>query len=176
MRHSGKVKYRRQYLWSIVFTDPDFGVLHDISIHQYTIPIVRFNNKSWINNRLKSVNPQDYHAVQKTLRYLYEDNASMNLPRNHFKIAEKYLDTAEKIVARWLITRTNGSERKNYGPFAGIEAKESRYRCRNCSSSDVRVLYLDHVAGRKSDKKEFRCLCANCHMIKSRESDWQRAE
>lgn len=143
---------------------------------KYQIPLNRFNNPRWIEKRLKNVNIHDYHAIQKIFRYLYQDDASMNLSRVILKKAEKYLDKAEKIVARWLITRTNGRVRKNYGPIAGKEARKSRYRCRDCGFPDVRALELDHVGGRKNAVKRFRCLCANCHMIVSRKRDWQRPQ
>jgi hypothetical protein len=106
------------------------------------------------------------------LKYLYMDDGPVNLPRGRLKITKPYLDDAERILIQWLQTRTNGSERKNYGKDALCAARRSRYCCERCGFADVRALNLDHVEGRVADAS-FACLCANCHAIKSRENDWK---
>ena len=137
------------------------------------IPLDRFNNEQWITGRLNQT-PVDFRkSLAAILKYLYIDGGPTNLPRTAFKKAEHLLDSAEKVVTRWKITRTNGSERKNYGPAAGVEARDARYRCRTCGMPDTRVLDLDHTHGRKANaNKKFTCLCVLCHRIKSRENDW----
>jgi hypothetical protein len=95
----------------------------------------------------------------------------VNLPRERLLRAERHLEAAERIVIRWLYTRTNGNLRSSYGASALRAARASRYRCQECNFGDVRVLNLDHVNGRVAGSP-FACLCANCHTIKSRKSDW----
>ena len=131
----------------------------------------RFNNEAYLNERLAAATPSDRGKLRTALTYLYWDNGPINLERDRRKIAEPYLDEAECLLVRWLSTRTNGSERKNYGKAALIAARSSRYRCATCGFPDVRALHLDHVKGRKVETP-FACLCANCHTIKSRKSDW----
>jgi hypothetical protein len=138
---------------------------------QTTIDLKRFNNNAYIEERVIAADLADRGSVKTALRYLYLDDGPINLPRDRQKIAEKYLEDAERILIRWLATRTNGSERKNYGSRALITARSTRYRCQQCGFSDVRCLNLDHIDGRV-DGTEFACLCANCHTIKSRQKDW----
>jgi hypothetical protein len=95
----------------------------------------------------------------------------VNLPRERLLVAEPHLQAAERVVIRWLYTRTNGNLRSSYGASALRAARDSRYRCEACNFGDVRVLNLDHVNGHVANSP-FACLCANCHTIKSRESDW----
>ena len=135
------------------------------------IDLERFNNKPYIEERVLVADPADRGSLKTALSYLYIDGGPINLPRDRQKLAEKYLEEAEKILIRWLATRTNGSERKNYGSRALIAARSTRYRCQQCGFSDVRCLNLDHIDGRV-DGTEFACLCANCHTIKSRQKDW----
>jgi hypothetical protein len=120
---------------------------------------------------LASVRASDRGALLTALKYLYMDSGPINLPRDRLKIAKPYLDDAERAVIEWLKTRTNGSERRNYGKGALIAARRSRYRCERCGFADVRTLNLDHVEGREI-ATPFACLCANCHTIKSRQEDW----
>ena len=95
----------------------------------------------------------------------------MNLPRERLKMAELFVEPHERLLLRWLYTRTNGNLRSTYGAKALIAARTSRYRCCRCGFADVRALHIDHIDGRTTDT-ECSCLCANCHNIKSREKDW----
>jgi hypothetical protein len=131
----------------------------------------RFNHIEHIVLRTAAVPVADRGSLQTALSYLYRDDGPLNLPRDRLLVAEPYLEVAERLVIRWLYTRTNGSLRSTYGAGALRAARASRYRCEVCNFADVRVLNLDHVNGRISGTP-FACLCANCHTIKSRESDW----
>lgn len=131
----------------------------------------RFNNNGHIESRLAAVRTEEQGALRTALGYLYLDDGPINLPRPRLLSAESHLDATERIVIRWLYTRTNGSLRSEYGADALRAARGSRYRCETCGFADVRVLNLDHVNGRTVGTP-FACLCANCHTIKSREKDW----
>jgi len=137
----------------------------------FVVPEVRFNNKDYIEKRIINADYIDRGYLRTVLKYLYLTDGPINLPRERFKKAEKYLDQAEMILARWLITRTNGSLRAEYGKESLISARNAHYRCQICGFPDVRVLHIDHVNGRVFGSN-FACLCANCHNIKSREKDW----
>lgn len=140
-----------------------------------TIPLVidaeSFNNSSLIEARVVGVGASAQGALRTALCFLYQDDGPLNLPRQRLVLAEEFLDEAERIVIRWLYTRTNGSLRKTYGSAALVAARVSRYRCEVCGFPDVRVLNIDHVDGRVVGTA-FACLCANCHAIKSRKHDW----
>ena len=144
--------------------------MSNLTIHM-TIDPMRFNNDVYVNERVLAAESKDQGSLRSALTYLYIDTGPINLPRNRQKIAEKYLEEAEKILIRWLVIRTNGSERKNYGSRALVAARSARYRCERCGFSDIRCLNLDNMDGRVYGT-EFACLCANCHTIKSREKDW----
>jgi len=137
-----------------------------------TIPNSRFNDLSYVESRVEAAATEHQGSLRTALTYLYCFGGPINLPRKRLLASEQYLDRAERIVVRWLYTRTNGSERKNYGANALIAARTAHYQCQVCDFADVRVLNLDHVNGRSSDSDEFACLCANCHTIKSRLHDW----
>jgi hypothetical protein len=137
-----------------------------------TVDHSRFNNEAYIWSRVSSAAPPDRGSLQTALKYLYMDNGPINLPRDRLKTTKPYLDDAERVVIQWLQTRTNGSERRNFGSPALIAARRSRYRCEHCGFADVRTLNLDHVEGRIVGAS-FACLCANCHTIKSRQKDWK---
>lgn len=137
----------------------------------YLIPMDRFDNEEYIKGRVSAVKAEAMGSLRTTLTYLYLTAGPINLPRGRLKISEPFLEPAELILVRWLQTRTNGSERKNYGADALRSARCQRYRCEHCGHADIRVLHLDHIKGRKSEGG-FACLCANCHMIKSRQHDW----
>lgn len=139
---------------------------------ELTIDRDRFGNVELIESRVAALHADERGSFRTALSYLYLPDGPINLPRDRLLIAEQYLDDAERIVIRWLYTRTNGSERKNYGRNALIAARAAQYRYESCGFDDVRVLNLDHVHGRVSDLDEFACLCANCHTIKSRAHDW----
>lgn len=140
----------------------------------YLIPMDRFDNPQFIAERLAKVSSDVAGALKTTLTYLYSSNGPINLPRLRLKASEPHLEPAEITLARWLQTRTNGSERKNYGKAALLAARRQRYRCEHCGHADIRVLHLDHVKGH-ANHDEFACLCANCHMLKSRRFDWAGA-
>jgi hypothetical protein len=137
---------------------------------EYLIPMERFDSADYIETRV-SDEPLVAGLLRTTLRYLYLSDGPINLPRDRLKASKPFLEPAELVLACWLHTRTNGSERKNYGAPALRAARRQRYRCEHCGHADVRVLHLDHIEGRKR-QGDFACLCANCHMLKSRERDW----
>ena len=137
----------------------------------FLIPIDRFDSLAYVENRLTGLDSSAVGAMRTTLRYLYMTDGPINLPRDRLKIAEPFLEPAELIVARWLYTRTNGSERNRYGAAALQAARKQRYRCEHCGHADVRVLNLDHNEGR-NNREVFACLCTNCHTLKSRAQDW----
>lgn len=135
----------------------------------FSIPTGRFDNPSYIQKRVQAA-PDNKRELLRVLRYLYISDGPVNLQKKVLQAAEKHLEPQERIVARWLQTRTNGNQRKDYGRKALAEARAARYRCRRCGYKDVRALHLDHVYGKQ--KKVFACQCANCHNIKSRKFDW----
>jgi len=148
-------------------------VEHRIEVpNEFVIPSERFNSPSFIQGRVDAAPSAVQGSLKTALRYLYETQGPTNLPRDRKRVAEPYLEEREKIVARQLYTRTNGSERKNYGKDALHAARTAQYRCADCGFPDVRCLHLDHVEGRKGSLSTFRVLCANCHQIKSRKKDW----
>lgn len=137
----------------------------------FIIPLERFDNPDYITDRLAAT-PESVRGVLRTaLSYLYLSSGPINLPRHRLKLAERHLEPRERVLARWLQTRTNGSLRSTYGARALKAARSERYRCAECGFADVRALHLDHVDGRTVET-EIACLCANCHNIKSREHDW----
>lgn len=131
----------------------------------------RFNDDEYIESRALAVPVPDRGSLRTALSYLYKDHGPVNLPRDRLRIAEPHLEAAERLIIRWLYTRTNGNLRSSYGAAALRAARTSRYRCEVCEFTDVRVLNLDHVNGRVAGTP-FACLCANCHTIKSRARDW----
>lgn len=137
----------------------------------FEIDTSRFNNEAYLAGRIAQAQDADKGSLSTALKYLYTDQGPLNLPRARLKQAEPYLDAAERVVVRWLATRTNGSGRGDYGKEALRAARASRYRCSRCDFADVRALNLDHVDGRTAGTT-FACLCANCHSIKSRKMDW----
>lgn len=130
-----------------------------------------FNNDAWIEARVAAVDDRVHGALRTTLKYLYKDDGPINLPRDRMKAAEPYLSEAERIISRWLYTRTNGSLHATYGADALRAARTSRYRCQVCGFADARALNIDHVDGHIASTA-FACLCANCHTIKSRKCNW----
>ncbi len=141
-------------------------------ISAFLFPTDRFDNIDEIEKRVVDLEPAVAGSLRTTLRYLYLiADGPINLPRDRMLKAIPSLDAAERVLVRWLYTRTNGSERNRYGSAALLAARTQRYRCEHCGHADVRVLTLDHVEGRRN-REQFACLCANCHMLKSRERDW----
>jgi hypothetical protein len=135
----------------------------------YVIDTKWFDNLAAIGKRASAA-PELVGKLRTTLGYLYLDGGPKNLPRATLRACVHLLTPAEKVVTLWLQSRTNGHLRRNYGHASALAAKRARYRCEGCGFADVRALNLDHVDGRGS--KAFRCLCANCHAIKSRAHDW----
>ena len=140
-------------------------------ISPFLIPIDRFDNPKYIDTRVAAVDATVAGSVRSALKYLYLTDGPINLPRARMLKALPSLDPAERVVVRWLYTRTNGSERKPYGAAALRAARRQRYRCEHCGHADVRVLNLDHIEGRHN-RELFACLCTNCHTLKSRDQDW----
>ena len=140
-------------------------------VNAFVIDVVRFNDAKFIETRVANVASAEQGSLRTALGYLYLDNGPVNLPRDRLLASESHLEDAERLVIRWLYTRTNGSLRSKYGSAALLAARSSRYRCQDCSFDDVRVLNLDHVNGLVAGTP-FACLCANCHTIKSRVNDW----
>jgi hypothetical protein len=135
----------------------------------------RFDDHGYIESRIAIVPDGDRGSLRTALSYLYKEDGPVNLPRDRLLAAEPYLDDAERLVIRWLYTRTNGNLRSTYGAGALRAARASRYRCEVCGFADVRVLNLDHVHGHVAGTP-IACLCANCHTIKSRKRDWTGEE
>jgi|GEM_PF-2133564 len=147
----------------------------EISIDkQFVISLTRFDNVAYIERRVSEKSKGIQGSLKTTLSYLYLADGPFNLPKDRFDVAFDHLEPAERIVASWLYTRTNGNLRSKYGRKALLAARSSRYRCEHCSFPDVRALNLDHVQGGVADTS-FACLCANCHTIKSRKHDWTGA-
>jgi hypothetical protein len=138
---------------------------------EFLIPMIRFDNEIFVETRISSAPKKIAGLLKTTLKFLYFMEGPKNLPRTRLLAAEPFLEPAEVVLTRWLYTRTNGSERKDYGAQALQAARRQRYRCEHCGHADVRVFQLDHVSGRKGPS-EFSCLCANCHVLKSRGHDW----
>ena len=139
---------------------------------EFVIDAARFDDEAYIEARVQQVPAPVHGPMRTTMLYLYRTDGPTNLRPERFKAAEPYLQPAERIVARWLRTRTNGKLRKDYGTRSLRCARVARYRCSACGYPDVRALNLDHVEGRRSEHSTFTCLCANCHSIKSRGVDW----
>jgi hypothetical protein len=99
----------------------------------------RFNDDAYIEARAAAAPAGDGGSLRTALSYLYKDDGPVNLPRERLLSASPHLDDAERVVMRWLYTRTNGSERKNYGAKALLAARRARYRCEACGFPDVRV-------------------------------------
>ena len=138
---------------------------------KWIIPSERFNNRSYIEERVSSVPKVHQILFRAVLDYLYNENGTTNMANNKNHIIELYLEDAEKLLARWLKARTNGSYKGKYGYKALLSARNAKYRCSVCGYPDVRVLELDHIE-KDNPNTDFACLCANCHNIKSRDKDW----
>lgn len=130
-----------------------------------------FDNPQFIDDRLAIVPAKDRGCLRSLFRYIYSNEGPRNMQKARYSPVRHHLEPAEKIVAQWLRTRTNGRHRKSYGHAALRCARAARFRCQVCGFPEVRTLHLDHVEG-KIAGATFACLCANCHNIKSRKSDW----
>lgn len=135
------------------------------------VPLERFDNQELLEARVAAAPPAVQGSLRTVLTYLYQSDGPKNLPSDRLALARAQLEPAEWIAAKWLQTRTNGSEKKNYGHGVLKAARAARLRCQACGFSDVRALNMDHVEGRV-EGATFACLCANCHAIKSRAFDW----
>lgn len=112
----------------------------------FIIPLTRFNDLNYIEKRVQLATEIDRGALRTNLKYLYIYlMAPVNLPRSRFKVSKNYLEEREIVLTRWLITRTNGKLRLEYGKEALICARKARYRCEKCGLPDIRTLHLDHV-------------------------------
>lgn len=138
---------------------------------EYVVPDTLFDREDLISDRVLAAPMKGRSALRKTLRYLYLPEGPTNLTRDDLKAAIPHLAVAERKVAKWLQVRTNGSLRSTYGKDSLLAARRAKHRCEQCGFPDVRVLNLDHVDG-KTKGTAFRCLCANCHHIKSCQKDW----
>lgn len=148
------------------------NVEHTIQVSdKFIIDERRFEDADQIEQRVGEAEEKDKGSLRTALKYLYMIDGPVNLPRVRLKTAESYLTVAERLVARYLYTRSNGRLRKTYGAKSLIAARSAKYRCAVCGTPDVRVMNLDHVDKDDPDT-EFALLCANCHAIKSREQDW----
>ena len=109
----------------------------------FSIEPDRFDDSEYIESRVAQASDEDQGKLRTALRYLYLTDGPVNLPRDRLLASEPYFDEAEAVLARWLYTRTNGSERRNYGQEALKAARNARYRCETCGFADVRCLNLD---------------------------------
>lgn len=134
---------------------------------EWILPEERFDNASLIETRAEAHPPEQRPAFRRAMRYLYMADGAKNLSRDQMLACLPTLEPREKRAIRWIYTRTNGSERKNYGPDSIVAMRKARFRCQRCRFPDVRTLQVDHVTGRKVKPFVFQCLCANCHSIET---------
>lgn len=150
--------------------------------NDFVIDVEQIKNQELLQKRIDGVEKKFKNELCKILRYLYSDNAKGTLSKGvHFKhVSSHHLSKAEKKILSWFYTRTNGRLKKSYGPNSIICVKHANFRCCWCQNPDVRVLQIDHVTGRKDESGspkriffpwDFQCLCANCHTIKTVESN-----
>lgn len=132
----------------------------------WILPLARFNDNAEIERRLSEAPPHKRGGLGNALRYLYVDDGPVNLQLPRFREAEPFLEPVELRAVRWMRTRTNGNGRRIYGTASIVAARTARFRCEDCGHADVRTLQIDHVDGRHGESA-LRCLCANCHQIKS---------
>jgi hypothetical protein len=122
-----------------------------------SIDIGRFNSSGIIDDRVALVPISDRGALQTALKCPYSEDGPANLPRSRLLRSEPYWEPAERLIIRWLYTRTNGSLRSSYGVCALRAARTSIHRCQDCGFADVRVLNLDHVDGRIAERRSPAC-------------------
>lgn len=138
---------------------------------EFAVPQDRFDSRSYLETRVLAAPAAVQGPLRTTLSYLYFTDGPLNMPRDRMKLAEPHLEPRERLLVRWLFTRTNGRHRATYGARALKAARRAHYRCQQCGFPDVRALHIDHVSGHVAETA-FACLCANCHNIKSRQHDW----
>jgi hypothetical protein len=134
---------------------------------EWILPEERFDNAALIDVRARNHDPTKRAAFSRAMRFLYMSNGAKNLSRDQMLACLPTLEAREKRAIRWIYTRTNGSERKNYGPDSIVAMRKAKFRCQRCGFPDVRTLQVDHVTGRKAKPFVFQCLCANCHSIET---------
>ena len=137
---------------------------------EFCVPMEHLNNTELIKARVKRAPTKSQSALRHVLSYLYLDDGPINLTNVQYREAKPYLACYEILLSCYLKSRTNGSERREYGKPALRQMRKVGYRCECCGLQDVRVLTLDHVHGKS--KSVFLVLCSNCHYIKSRKYDW----
>jgi len=76
--------------------------------NEFCIPHWKIASPGYIANRLVHVPVSVRGAVKTTLEYLYLPDGPRNLPSDRKRLAEPYLDVAERVLVRWLQPRTNG--------------------------------------------------------------------
>jgi hypothetical protein len=139
------------------------------SVLKFIIPPSRFNNKGYLENRIRRARREHRGPLLSLLKFLYLDDGPLNVDPERFKLIAKHLEERELIVVKWLKTRTNGSLRNSYGRKLLFAARKSRYKCVECGMNDVRTLQAHHINGRVQNT-DFNCLCSNCHQIKTRQN------
>ena len=137
----------------------------------YVIPADSLNNFPRIEKRIEKIPETNGQiAMDMVLNYLYMQTGRVSLTTRIYRFAEPWLTDAERILIKYLKSRTNGVGRKAYGVEALRYMQEKKFRCEICDEGDVRCLNLDHRKSRH--EKSFYLFCANCHHIKSRLFDW----
>jgi len=138
---------------------------------QYQVTREYLENRTLIVQRVNAASTKSAGSLRTVLSYLYLADGPTNLRNSQYKLAEPNLRPFERVLARYLKSRTNGRGRRTYGKPALTAARKAHYRCQVCGERDVRTFNLDHVHG-THDTNNFFLLCANCHHIKGRMFDW----
>lgn len=146
----------------------------------WQFPIKKMDNEKYITKRISKyeLNEQKREVLTNILKFLYFKNYKHTIYRHTIRKYKEYLTEVEAKTAYWLQIRCSGSERKNYGINSVLAVKRDKYSCRICGEKDIRCLEIDHIPekfdndGKKTRGgfavKEFQCLCANHHRIKTR--------
>jgi Zn finger protein HypA/HybF involved in hydrogenase expression len=129
----------------------------------WIIPIDRFNNPAYIEERIKNVTNKT--LFKNILEYLYYDDCTLGFNNKKLNYICN-LEQAEQILVNQLRKYTDGGKKDNGGYKALIQARKVRYRCEKCGYPDVRVMEVDHVTGKKDPNTEYAYLCSNCHRVK----------
>jgi len=150
---------------------------------EFHFPVENMGNRKKIKDRIrrieeqKNLKKQQLNAIERILEFLYIEEYVKPIYRKTIKNNEEYLSMIERRVAYWLETRCSGSEKKNYGINAVLAVKRAKYKCEICKQKDIRCLEIDHIPEKVDNEgkkirsgfevKEFKCLCANHHKIKT---------
>jgi hypothetical protein len=142
----------------------------------WVIPTERFNNIVDIDSRCNAVDERLNGNFRSVLKYLYVDPenggiSSISPAVKKRVIENKLLEETEAVLFKSLFTRSNGANKKEYGPGALLAARNARYKCEDCNNPDIRTHCIDHM-WREGSLIGFQLLCHNCHAIKSRKEDW----